>query len=74
MQVTCFSDSEEDAVGKSDVVPFKPETRLRELGGLYEKVCFPTKYNCPVSHKATCCTRMIAWNPWKASYCLYSWD
>lgn len=37
-QVTCFSDSEEDAVGKSKVVPFMPETRLRELGGLYEKV------------------------------------
>jgi putative intracellular protease/amidase len=36
-RVTCFSDSEEDTVGKSDVVPFKPETRLRELGGLYEK-------------------------------------
>ena len=37
-QVTCFSDSEEDAVGKSKVVPFMLETRLRELGGLYEKV------------------------------------
>ncbi len=46
MQVTCFSDSEEDTVGKSDVVPFKPETRLRELGGLYEKVLSPC---CPSS-------------------------
>ena len=38
MQVTCFSDSEENTVGKSHLVPFLPEARLRELGGLYEKV------------------------------------
>lgn len=38
VQVTCFSDSEEKAVGKDHVVPFMPESRLRELGGLYEKV------------------------------------
>jgi hypothetical protein len=36
--VTCFSDSEENTVGKSHLVPFLPEARLRELGGLYEKV------------------------------------
>lgn len=40
-QVTCFSNSEENTVGKSDVVPFMPESRLRELGGLYEKVLGP---------------------------------
>ena len=38
-QVTCFSDSEEKAVGKDHLVQFLPESRLRELGGLYEKVC-----------------------------------
>lgn len=37
-QVTCFSTSEENIVGKNDAVPFLPEARLRELGGLYEKV------------------------------------
>ncbi|EIE23769.1 class I glutamine amidotransferase-like protein [Coccomyxa subellipsoidea C-169] len=36
-RVTCFSDSEENTVGKSHLVPFLPEARLRELGGLYEK-------------------------------------
>lgn len=36
-RVTCFSDSEENTVGKSHLVPFLPESRLRELGGLYEK-------------------------------------
>ena len=25
-------------MGKSSIVPFMPEARLRELGGLYEKV------------------------------------
>ncbi len=38
MQVTCFSDSEEKIVGKDHIVQFMPEARLKELGGLYEKV------------------------------------
>jgi putative intracellular protease/amidase len=35
-KVTGFSDAEEKAVGLDHVVPFLLETRLRELGGLYE--------------------------------------
>lgn len=35
-RVTGFSDSEENAVGLTDKVPFLLETRLRELGGQYE--------------------------------------
>ena len=35
-RVTGFSDSEERAVGLDTVVPFLLESRLRELGGLYE--------------------------------------
>lgn len=34
---TGFSNSEEDAVGKSKVVPFLLEDRMKELGGRYEK-------------------------------------
>lgn len=34
--VTGFSDSEERAVGLEEAVPFLLETRLRDLGGLYE--------------------------------------
>ena len=45
-QVTCFSNSEEDTVGKSDIVPFMPEKRLSELGGLYEKVSLTTVVCC----------------------------
>ncbi len=33
--VTGFSNSEEDAVALTDVVPFLLETRLTELGGIY---------------------------------------
>lgn len=36
-RVTGFSNSEEEAVGLTDVVPFLLEDRLRELGGKYEK-------------------------------------
>lgn len=32
-QVSCFTNSEEEAVGLYDVVPFLLETRLKELGG-----------------------------------------
>lgn len=35
--VTGFSDSEEAAVGLTDVVPFLVEAELKRLGGLYEK-------------------------------------
>ncbi len=35
--VTGFANSEEDAVGLSDVVPFLLENRLRERGGNYSK-------------------------------------
>jgi putative intracellular protease/amidase len=35
--VTGFANSEEDAVGLSNVVPFLLETRLRERGGNYSK-------------------------------------
>lgn len=35
--VTGFANSEEDAVGLSDVVPFLVENRLRERGGNYRK-------------------------------------
>ncbi len=35
--VTGFANSEEDAVGLSDVVPFLLEDRLRERGGNYRK-------------------------------------
>ncbi len=35
--VTGFSDSEEEAVGLTDVVPFLVEDELKRLGGLYEK-------------------------------------
>lgn len=37
MQVTGFSNSEERAVGKTDMVPFLLEDKLRELGGDYRK-------------------------------------
>ncbi len=36
-RVAGFSNSEEDAAGLSKAVPFLLETRLRELGGRYEK-------------------------------------
>ncbi len=36
-RVTGFSNTEEEAVGLTEVVPFLLEDRLRELGGLYEK-------------------------------------
>lgn len=36
-RVAGFSNEEEDAVGLTGVVPFALETRLRELGGLYER-------------------------------------
>jgi putative intracellular protease/amidase len=36
-RVAGFSNEEEDAVGLSSVVPFPLETRLRELGGNYER-------------------------------------
>ena len=36
-RVAGFSNEEEDAVGLTKVVPFSLETRLRELGGLYEQ-------------------------------------
>lgn len=35
--INSFTDDEEEAVGLSDVVPFKLESRLRELGGKFEK-------------------------------------
>jgi len=35
-RVTGFSDSEEDAIGLTDKVPFLLERRLRDLGGHYE--------------------------------------
>ncbi|MBS2012820.1 MAG: type 1 glutamine amidotransferase domain-containing protein [Deltaproteobacteria bacterium] len=36
-RVAGFSNEEEDAVGLSGIVPFALETRLRELGGRYER-------------------------------------
>lgn len=36
-RVNSFTDDEEDAAGLSTVVPFKLESRLRELGGRFEK-------------------------------------
>ncbi|MGP1683560.1 MAG: type 1 glutamine amidotransferase domain-containing protein [Giesbergeria sp.] len=36
-RVNSFTDDEEDAAGLSDVVPFKLESRLRELGARFEK-------------------------------------
>lgn len=36
LQVTGFSNSEEAAVGKVDVVPFLLEDKLKELGGIYK--------------------------------------
>lgn len=36
-QVTGFSNSEEEAVGKTAVVPFLLEDKLKELGGEYSK-------------------------------------
>lgn len=36
-RVNSFTDDEEDAAGLSSVVPFKLESRLRELGGRFEK-------------------------------------
>lgn len=35
-KVSAFSNDEEDAAGLSDAMPFLLETRIRELGGLYE--------------------------------------
>ncbi len=37
LNVTGFSNTEEDAVQLSSVVPFMLEDKLKELGGLYEK-------------------------------------
>lgn len=36
-KVTGFTNSEEEAVGKTAVVPFLLEDKLKEIGGLYEK-------------------------------------
>jgi hypothetical protein len=36
-KVTGFSNSEEEAVGKTKYVPFLLEDKLKELGGLYER-------------------------------------
>lgn len=36
-KVAGFTNEEEAAVGKTEVVPFLLETKLKELGGLYEK-------------------------------------
>lgn len=36
-RVNAFTDDEEDAAGLSAIVPFKLESRLRELGGRFEK-------------------------------------
>ncbi|KAJ7527071.1 hypothetical protein O6H91_16G035000 [Diphasiastrum complanatum] len=36
-KVTGFSNTEEEAVGKTKVVPFLLEDKLKELGGLYER-------------------------------------
>lgn len=36
MKVNGFTDSEEDAIGLTEVVPFLLETRLRELGAIFE--------------------------------------
>jgi len=36
-RVNGFTDEEESAAGLSDVVPFRLETRMRELGGQFEK-------------------------------------
>jgi len=36
--VSGFTNSEEAAVGLTEVVPFLLEDKLKELGGLYEKV------------------------------------
>lgn len=36
-RITAFSDSEEDAVGLTDIVPFSLETMLSERGAHYEK-------------------------------------
>ena len=36
-KVTGFANTEEDAVGLSDKVPFMLESKLQELGGAYEK-------------------------------------
>mmetsp|Transcript_27386 Transcript_27386/g.74071 ORF Transcript_27386/g.74071 Transcript_27386/m.74071 type:complete len:227 (+) Transcript_27386:1452-2132(+) len=38
-KVTCFTDSEERAVGKEKLVPFLLESKLKELGGQFE--CAP---------------------------------
>lgn len=37
VQVTGFSNAEEEAVGKTAIVPFLLEDRLKELGGEYSK-------------------------------------
>jgi len=37
-KVSAFTNSEEAAVGLTDVVPFLLEDKLQELGGIYEKV------------------------------------
>lgn len=37
LQVTGFSNSEEGAVGKTELVPFSLEDKLQELGGEYSK-------------------------------------
>jgi putative intracellular protease/amidase len=36
-QVTGFSNSEEEAVGKVEHCPFSLEDKLKELGGIYSK-------------------------------------
>lgn len=37
MRVTAFSDEEEEAVGLTSVMPFPLESRLRELGAVYDR-------------------------------------
>lgn len=36
LRVNCFTDAEEIAVGLEKIVPFMLETRLRELGGIFQ--------------------------------------
>lgn len=37
-KISCFTNSEEAAVGNTEVVPFLLEDKLKELGGVFERV------------------------------------
>jgi hypothetical protein len=67
-RVTCFSNAEESTIGLTEVVPFALETRLAELGGVFEaadifkeRVSVCTVHAVVVTRGAWCELRHVCW-------------